>query len=432
MNTDKRIKEKIVSHSIVETSRVFKRLAAFIIFASFFTLSLIVLFQIGEISLKLPIIKKYIWILEILMALWFAARFAVVNIKKAYFSMYVSYTLGAALIAYCSLMVYYTIDYQPIEWFDLKKLFVWITPILGINALWKIMFVLMEYKVRPYFAHKMFFSAAQDLIYIAMLWIGSAIFDIYVEGGKQFNAHDEKQIALIFSEAVALITVLFIWYILFTKYYKYSEYGRTALRKATLWNSLMKLGSMTVWFVVRDVYMHINLQWWILAVSSGVLVLILAIFGLSKKHSGGGSKVYTFMAASIITCIGLGMFVMGQWWHANSLDLIPIVLIAYTAIYILDIIIEPSTTRWITGSFSNVVNAVATYVLLDWVFGSYFGDNILKLPFSINELVVIPFLIGIASLEMSSIVSAWGKYNIITRSASAILKIQNQKGDKHE
>lgn len=432
MNTDKKITDKMVAHSIVETSRVLKRLSALVIFASFFTLSLIVLFQIGDISLQLPIIKKYIWILEILLALWFSSRFAIVNIKKAYFSMYVSYTLGAALIAYCSVMVHFTIHYQPIDWFDLKKLFVWITPILGINALWKLMFILLEYKVRPFFAHKMFFSGIQDLLGIALLWIGSTILDIYVAQGTRFNAHDEKQIAWIFSGVMTIITIGFIGYILFTKYWKYSEYGRTAHKKAMLWNSLMKLGSMTVWFVVRDVYMHITLQWWILAVSSGVLVIILVIFALSRKHSGGGSKVYTFMAASIITTIGLGMFVMGTWWKSNSLDLIPIVLIAYTAIYLLDVIVEPSTTWWITSSFSNVVNAVATYVLLDWIFGNYFGDNLLRLPFSINELVVIPFLVGIASLEIASIISAWGKYNKITRSASAILKLQKPKGEKHE
>lgn len=432
MNADKKIKEKIVSHSIVETSKVFKRLSALIIFSAFFALSLIVLFRIGDMSIKLPVVKKYIWLVEILLTLWWTSRFAIKNIKKAYFSMHVSYTLGAALIAYCSVMVYNTIDYQPTSWLDLRKLFVWFTPIMGINAFWKFMFVILEYKVRPFFAQKMAVETFQDIIVISMFWVTAELLDMYLVQKIVMSMEDIKQSLMIVSLVGAVLVLLSLWYFSFIKYWKFTEYGRDGLKKAMLWNSLMKLGSLTVWFIWRDTHMHINKQWWVLSISSAVLIIILVIFGLNKKLSGGGSKIYTFLAASIITLIGMGTYVMEMWWGSNSLDLLPIVLAAFTAIYILDIIIEPSTTWWISRSFNNVVSALAIYVLLDWVLGDYFGNNMAKLPFSINDMVVIPFLIGITSLEVSSIVSAWMRYNTITRSASMILKAQNQKGVKHE
>ena len=427
-----KFKEKIVTSSIVETSKVFKRLAALIIFLAFFALSLIVLFQIGDISLKLPIVKKYIWLIEMLFILWYASRFSIKNIKKAYFSMYASYLMGAILIGYCATMVGMTYDYQPKDWLDLKKLFIWLTPIISLNALWKLMFALVERHVRPFFAQKMWWAFAIDLILISILWVVSYMFDTFIVAKEKFDLENTTHMLVTFYVISAALVITVLNYIMIVRYWKYGEYGREATKKMMIWNSFMKLGSITIWFLVRDIYVHLSMQWWIMAGTSGLFLIILFMFALSKRHGGGRSKIYTFMAASIISILAIGMFAMERWWGVNSLNIVPILLVTYTIIYLLNVIIEPSTSWWIARSFANVASAIAVYVLLDWAFGDYFGNDMSKLPFSINELVVLPLLLGVTVLEVSSIAIAWKRYNTIARSASKIIKIENSKGVNHE
>lgn len=427
-----KFKEKIVSSSIAETSKVFKRLAALIIFLAFFTLSLIVLFQIGDISLKLPVVKKYIWLIEMLLILWYASRFSIKNIKKAYFSMYASYLMGAILIGYCAAMVGMTYDYQPKDWLDLEKLFIWLTPIVSLNALWKLMFALVEKNVRPFFAQKMWWALAVDLLVISIMWVVSYMFDTFIIAKEKFDLENTTHMLLSFYLIAASIAIAVLNYILVVKYWKYGEYGREATKKMMLWNSFMKLGSITIWFLIRDKYVHISLQWWIMTGVSGLLLIILLLFAFSKRHAGGRSKIYVFMSASIISVLAIGMFAMENWWGVNSLNIVPILLVAYSLIYLLNVIIEPSTSWWIARSFANVASAIAVYVLLDWAFGDYFGNDMSKLPFSINELVVIPLLAAVTVLEVSSIAVAWKRYNTIARAASKIIKLENSKGVNHE
>ena len=424
-------RERIVSTSIVETSKVFKRLAALIIFLSFFTLSLIVLFQIGEVSIKLPIIKKYLWLIELLLILWFASRFAIKNIKSAYFSMYASYLMGASLIIYCSVMVSQTYNYQPTEWLDLKQMFVWFAPVLGINAFWKLVFIWTERKVRPFFAYKMMATFIQDIVIISIVWSTQYLTnELFVEKHK-FDLENTTHMLLAFYIVCAIIFVLILSYITTTKYWKFGEYGGEAMQKTMLWNSLMKLGSLTVWFIVREPKINWSMQWWIMAGSAIALMLMLLFFAFNKKFVIGG-KIYLFLASSIMMTLAVGMFVMETWWGTNTLSIVSILLVTYTLIYLLNVIIEPTTSWWVSRTFSNVASAIVIYVLIDWAFGDYFGNDISKLPFSISELVIIPLLLGVSVLEASTIWTVWNKYYSITRMASKVIKLQKGKqGVKH-
>ena len=424
-----KIKEKIVSNSLLGSTTKTKRAMALVIFLAFFSISLLVLFNIDGISLIGDKTRMYVWDIGLVVIFWYAARIATRNIKKAFFAMHASYAFSIILIAYCATVAILMKDYVPHQWGDLKGLFIWLAPVFGINLIWKVLFYFVEMHVRPFFALKMIWEALINLILIVFLTVGILMVDTFVINKKAFDLKDTTNFLYLMLYGIGTMVIIAIEIMIYKRFWRFTAYGRESAKSGMIWNALMKMGSATVWFLVKGNYYDFNMRFGIYIGVAAFLLISLLIYSFTRRTSGGSSNVFSLMSSAIIMVLIFLAFGEEMLMHGNINPYLAILLPSMVLIYILFLVLDPPVS-WVSArAFSAVSSAVSIYTIVVWAVGHYIGKTLPLLPFDINELLMIPILIATIALMLATIYTSLKSYSSINFNIGRIMK--TQKGAKH-
>lgn len=255
--------------------------------------------------------------------------------------------------------------------------------------------------------------------------------DRYLIDKKPFDLNDTNNYIYMFFYGFGSVAIIAIETMIYKRFWRFNAYGREAAKNGMIWNSLMKIGSATIWFLVKANYFEYSIRWAGYIAIAAVLLIILLVYSLNGKFAGGSSKVFVLMSSATLMTLIVLAFAEETWMKGNINPYLAVMLPSMIMVYVLFLIIEPPVS-WISArAFAALSSAISIYTIVVWAVGNYIGKALPLLPFSINELLMIPILTATFVLMMATIYSSLKSYSSINFNIGKIIKTQNPKGVKH-
>lgn len=418
--------------SVFATSTIFKRIFSLVSFALYFALILILLFKIGEVPKTIDAARHMVWIAAMVVILWFASRVSNTNLHTSYSTTYTSYAFATIMGFYSIIFVIYSGDYKPTSWMQLLDHYYWLLPIMGANILWRLMFAVVEYKTRPFFAIKKMFNTAAHAIIVSLIVLGVWLAKEFVLYHRKFDLEDSTLLFAI-SIAAILALVLLVIGIVFIMYFRDGDHSEVEIHKTVkLWGALLRLGPVAIWFIASATGVHFDKKEWIfLGFVVALLVMVFVVF-FTKREAGGKSKISTLTTSTAISTMVLGAYLFQVWWKAAPAQNMMILLPAILIIMVLNVIWEPKMPKFYGIAYISLATTLSLFAMLLWAAISIGEAGNTKLPFHIDEIIYIPALISGVALEFIVLGSYYWTITRISKYTLKSIKAKSLEGVKHE